>query len=568
MLLDKSSGRTTSRPTCPDFEEKLMRLVGRSTGATVFIAPSTVLDDRLRSPTSTDKTRTLIPSVAEAAAAATAAGVKPKEKSSKWWWGWKLSKAAATSDDPEKQGPAPPSGHEARPMRVFTPFYCGLGAGLPLFFWQAASSPPSLAALRHVPHAQALASPSSPGAYTPSASSSTLSLTFDSVVKNSSVVLPDTGAYPPTPCRCLTRQADLGHGRPSHPPAAAHTELLLDTHASLMGVYSLRPAGVRGHTRDLLPERHSEQTCSRGVRVGGVGLGLGLGVRTGTGGLAAAPPPHLAALANSTTPTAAPASTSVAMPDRDCNHTNGTLMLEPDPTQRSSIEEVLRCAWMRRVKVGERAKHVHGSIGWGAGAALHRVGEELPGGELALVPARHVLPGTQHRLPWVCVPDPAAPEPHRDNTSQGLLIFAKKNPLDAPGVRADVGVPLDVLKKLHAEVLLPPFICFQVPLALLWSGQLVKSLRAAGLRIYASEAEALSLHAIADLVEVLDMVPTVKTNNVHRGADKHERGQDTSYSFHGDHRAHAQSFVPRACGYCASGGVFILSKCACEVMRG
>ncbi|KAJ7510955.1 glycosyl transferase family group 2-domain-containing protein [Mycena galericulata] len=139
-------------PLCGDFEEKLMKLVWRARltssnasasiltsgsigSATVSVAPSTTASDVNLA----DKTRAPMPSVAEAAAAAAAAGEKPKEKSSKWWWSWKLSKKAATPsaktiDDPEKQGPASPSGREARPMRMFAPFYGGLGAGLALFF--------------------------------------------------------------------------------------------------------------------------------------------------------------------------------------------------------------------------------------------------------------------------------------------------------------------------------------------------------------------------------------------------------------------------------------------------
>ncbi|KAJ7716235.1 Pkinase-domain-containing protein [Mycena maculata] len=80
--------------------------------------------------------------------------------------------------------------------------------------------------------------------------------------------------------------------------------------------------------------------------------------------------------------------------DRDRNHTNSALvfpptisnlspracrplirkMLEPDPKLRSSIEEVLGCAWMQSVEVcwevGERAKHVHVNARAMAGVVL------------------------------------------------------------------------------------------------------------------------------------------------------------------------------------------------------
>ncbi|KAJ7510224.1 hypothetical protein B0H11DRAFT_1900576 [Mycena galericulata] len=126
----------------PRPEETLMRLVWRAslttsnTSASILTSvhlSSSVLPpypSRPRRPPATSTS----PTGPEAAAAAAAAGEKPKEKSSKWWWSWKLSKAATPSaktiNDPERQGPASPSGHEAHAMRMFAPFYGGLGAGL------------------------------------------------------------------------------------------------------------------------------------------------------------------------------------------------------------------------------------------------------------------------------------------------------------------------------------------------------------------------------------------------------------------------------------------------------
>lgn len=87
--------------------------------------------------------------------------------------------------------------------------------------------------------------------------------------------------------------------------------------------------------------------------------------------------------ANGTTSSNVNGTTTTPAPDRDRNHTNSALvfpptisnlspracrplirkMLEPDPKLRSSIEEVLGCAWMRGVEVcwevGEGARHVH-----------------------------------------------------------------------------------------------------------------------------------------------------------------------------------------------------------------
>ncbi|KAJ6532924.1 glycosyl transferase family group 2-domain-containing protein [Mycena vulgaris] len=127
-------------PLCSDFEEKLMKLVWRaritgsgsiltSGSAGASVAPSTTASDV----NLTEKPAPL-PSVADAAAAAQAekdaSNQKPTSK-----WSWKLGKKAtappSSGRDAEKQSS---SGREARPIRLFAPFYGGLGAALAVFF--------------------------------------------------------------------------------------------------------------------------------------------------------------------------------------------------------------------------------------------------------------------------------------------------------------------------------------------------------------------------------------------------------------------------------------------------
>lgn len=126
-------------PLCQDFEEKLMKLVWRarvttgsssiitSGSATGSVAPSTTASDV----NLTEKAPASMPSVADAATLAEKDRAKPKSK-----WSWKLGKKdssppASSQRDPEKQSS---SGREARPIRLFAPFYGGLGAGLSVFF--------------------------------------------------------------------------------------------------------------------------------------------------------------------------------------------------------------------------------------------------------------------------------------------------------------------------------------------------------------------------------------------------------------------------------------------------
>ncbi|KAJ7113089.1 glycosyl transferase family group 2-domain-containing protein [Mycena epipterygia] len=122
---------------CADFEEKLMKLVWRfrttNTSASILTSGS-VTASVANSTTASDvnlneKAGAPVPSVADAAAAAAEARPKPKSK-----WSWKIGQKAAPSKpvgDVEKMST---SGREARPIRLFAPFYGGLGAGLALFF--------------------------------------------------------------------------------------------------------------------------------------------------------------------------------------------------------------------------------------------------------------------------------------------------------------------------------------------------------------------------------------------------------------------------------------------------
>ncbi|KAJ7689711.1 glycosyl transferase family group 2-domain-containing protein [Mycena rosella] len=123
-------------PLCSDFEEKLMKLVWRartnaSASASVLTAGSSVAPSRTTSdvnltekPTAADTTLTLAPPPPQ-----------PETKKSRWGWSWKLGSKAAPArqgGDPEKHSVA--AARAARPMRLFAPFYGGLGAALAMFF--------------------------------------------------------------------------------------------------------------------------------------------------------------------------------------------------------------------------------------------------------------------------------------------------------------------------------------------------------------------------------------------------------------------------------------------------
>ncbi|KAJ7470483.1 Rgp1-domain-containing protein, partial [Mycena latifolia] len=111
-------------------------------------------------------------------------------------------------------------------------------------------------------------SPSSSGTpYTPSASSSTFSLTLDPIAESTVYPYPPTPALPATPLpapvsapprayppRRVDAQSSLGHGHPPVPPRTAHaptfapphTELLLYAYASLAGRAVLAPLAGSG----------------------------------------------------------------------------------------------------------------------------------------------------------------------------------------------------------------------------------------------------------------------------------------------------------------------------------
>ncbi|TBU42496.1 glycosyl transferase family group 2-domain-containing protein [Dichomitus squalens] len=112
-------------PTCRDFEEKLIKLVWTRRSAFASLAssaaPSTVasnvnLTEKTVEATS-EKPGAVVPAPKELKA--------PKKRGCNIFGYWK-----ANASDVEKtaDGPSP------RPMRMFAPVYCGLGAGLSLFF--------------------------------------------------------------------------------------------------------------------------------------------------------------------------------------------------------------------------------------------------------------------------------------------------------------------------------------------------------------------------------------------------------------------------------------------------
>ncbi|EJF59432.1 hypothetical protein DICSQDRAFT_108818 [Dichomitus squalens LYAD-421 SS1] len=112
-------------PTCRDFEEKLIKLVWTRRSAFASLAssaaPSTVasnvnLTEKTVEATS-EKPGAVVPAPKELKA--------PKKRGCNIFGYWK-----ANASDVEKTADGP----SARPMRMFAPVYCGLGAGLSLFF--------------------------------------------------------------------------------------------------------------------------------------------------------------------------------------------------------------------------------------------------------------------------------------------------------------------------------------------------------------------------------------------------------------------------------------------------
>ncbi|KAJ7244336.1 glycosyl transferase family group 2-domain-containing protein [Mycena rebaudengoi] len=132
-------------PLCSDFEEKLMKLVWRlrtttastTTSTSSIIAPSSVAPSTTASDVNlTEKTRQqqqqlVLPTAPTTPTTPTAPPPPPKKSS----WSWKLGKKASTPalvGDAEKASSI--TGRETRPIRLFAPFYGGMGAALSLFF--------------------------------------------------------------------------------------------------------------------------------------------------------------------------------------------------------------------------------------------------------------------------------------------------------------------------------------------------------------------------------------------------------------------------------------------------
>ncbi|KAL1719962.1 glycosyl transferase family group 2-domain-containing protein [Schizophyllum commune] len=117
--------------TCNDFDEKLMKLVWRSRPK---LTPATTATSLARpsEPSSSEGLDEKAAGSADDAAAAMLAEKSKPSKRFKWSFGWKLSAKApeAAPGDVEK-GEA---SKEARPIRLFAPFYNGLGVGLSIFF--------------------------------------------------------------------------------------------------------------------------------------------------------------------------------------------------------------------------------------------------------------------------------------------------------------------------------------------------------------------------------------------------------------------------------------------------
>ena len=113
--------------TCNDFDEKLMKLVWRSRPK---LTPATTATSLARpsEPSSSEGLNEKAAGSADDAAAAMLAEKSKPSKRFKWSFGWKLSAKApeAAPGDVEKGEPS----KEARPIRLFAPFYNGLGVGL------------------------------------------------------------------------------------------------------------------------------------------------------------------------------------------------------------------------------------------------------------------------------------------------------------------------------------------------------------------------------------------------------------------------------------------------------
>lgn len=108
-------------PLAREFEEKLIKLVWQNRVA--FSAPSSTL----QTPADTSSDVTFNEKADSSPSEPTARDKVPNK--SKWRFGWKLSSTGPTASkdqDPEKNVP----GYTPRRMRMFAPFYNGLGCAL------------------------------------------------------------------------------------------------------------------------------------------------------------------------------------------------------------------------------------------------------------------------------------------------------------------------------------------------------------------------------------------------------------------------------------------------------
>ncbi|KAG6885801.1 hypothetical protein C0993_009561 [Termitomyces sp. T159_Od127] len=128
-------------PLCSEFEEKIMKLVWRTrTNPTSILttssaSPSTTASDVNLNEKNTHQPITVTDAVAAVNLAEKEGNMVPKQEhessASKWGWSWKLSsKRPLKSKDVEKVT----SGREDRPIRLFGPFYDGLGLAFAVFF--------------------------------------------------------------------------------------------------------------------------------------------------------------------------------------------------------------------------------------------------------------------------------------------------------------------------------------------------------------------------------------------------------------------------------------------------
>ncbi|KAF9264999.1 hypothetical protein L218DRAFT_986582 [Marasmius fiardii PR-910] len=121
---------------CSEFDDKLIKLVWRSrssiapsmsgltsAAASIALSSSPSVSHLTEKPNTASENPVTIPPAVSAE--------KPEKKSSRWSWGWswKLQrKKTDTNTDVEK------GSRQARPIRLYAPFYGGLGAALSIYF--------------------------------------------------------------------------------------------------------------------------------------------------------------------------------------------------------------------------------------------------------------------------------------------------------------------------------------------------------------------------------------------------------------------------------------------------